>query len=318
MNMFSAASHLKSQVLPNLPSDLAGLGDIVSDHLSSSAFGGLARDTSFGNYNNHHWQPIPADPSDDGTTFPHDLFEILKNTVPGTPPSHRLIPCLTMVKSGMKFSVGSRSAHDSQICYKGPTGTFEFGRINSIMVENADGQTGPAVRWGRIFLIVEQYETLDPRDAANDPFRSHPLVGDTGYNLARILYDSFVDRPRVIEALNIVGHIARCSLEKGLPFHYRKPAFVAVQLDRVSLQSGVLAIELTSLSYGQTFIFEHVPKDITDGLKSGAHSYEAPRPPPSSFPAEQAKKLAAKGKRYAARTPSPGEIDPIISSLVLT
>lgn len=238
MNMFSAASQLKSQVLPNLPPELAELGEVVSDHLSLSAFGGLARDTTSGHFNTPHWIPIPANPSDDGSDFPNDLFEVVKNAFPGTPPSRRLVPCLTMVKSGMKFSVGSKSARDSQICYKGPAGDFEFGRINTIIVESGNSHTRPELRrWGRIFLLVEQYEHMDSADTNKDPFRSHPLVGDTGYNLARILYDNFADHLRVIEASAIVGHIARCSLEEGIPFRYRKAAFVAVQLDRVSRQS---------------------------------------------------------------------------------
>lgn len=234
MNTFSAASHLKGEVLPNLPSDLAEMRGIVQEHLSSSAFGGLARDTTAGHFNNQQWLPIPADPSDNGSHFPADLFQILKKGVSGTPPSRRLIPCHSMTKSGMVFSTGSKSARDSQICYRRPSGDFEFGRINSILVEGGD-QIQPALRSpGRIFLLVEQYEPLHAEDATKDPFRSHPLVGDKGYNLVRILYDNFIDQISVIEAADVVGHIARCSLDEGVPFRYAKPAFVAAQLDRVS------------------------------------------------------------------------------------
>lgn len=253
MNMFSASSQLKGQVLTNLPADLEPLGDIIRDRLDSSESGGLARDAPSGHFNTSKWQPIPIRASDDGAEFPTEYLNILRRAYPQHPPAPRLIPCHALVKSGMDFSTGVQSAHDSQISYKRGE-TVEFGRINTILVEKIDDPVNPgALSFGRTFLLVERYEQLATDEGTKDPFGSHPLVGRNGYNLARILYDNFSDDVHVIQAADIIGHIARCSLHKGDPAVFAKPVFVAVQLDRVSVvQASYPHCNLTTANFYRT------------------------------------------------------------------
>lgn len=255
MNMFSASSQLKGQVLVNLPSDLEPLGDIIRDRLDTSESGGLGRDTPSGHVNTSKWKPFPIRASDDGAAFPTKYLGILRKAYPQHPPAPRLIPCDTVAKSGMDFSTGVTSAHNSQISYKRLGGIVEFGRINTILVENINDPSNEplkpkAVSFGRTFLVVERYEKLATSETEKDPFGSHPLVGRNGYNLARILYDNFEDQVDVIQAEDIIGHIARCSLHKGDPAIFTKPVFVAVQLDRVNnIHRRVLRYQLTPLAY---------------------------------------------------------------------
>lgn len=233
METFSSASHLKGPVLENLPPDLLPLRNIISDHLQGPhrELGGLAGNAS-GQSQSRNWRPILASGDDACRVVPPDVLAGLRTAMPDDPPGPTQIACTALVKSGMRFSIFTKSSRDSQISYRGLSGDIRFGRIFAILSEptTVGGQESIAPR---IWIIVERYESLGPADLAKDVYRTHPLLGQNGYSLAQMMYDAFALELEIIRPRQIVGHIARCSLEQGSVGTFAEPVFVAVQLDRV-------------------------------------------------------------------------------------
>lgn len=230
METFSSASHLKGVVFEHLPPELHPLRDIISDHLQGSGLGGLARNITE-QFDETVWQPIPASSNDTGRTVPSNVLKDLKAAFPQDPPGPKQIACVSLKKSGMEFSIYTKSSRDSQISYRGDSKDIRFGRIFAILAEPASEVNGAVTPppW----IIVERYEPLGVADSTRDVYRKHPLIGRNGYNLAEISYDSFARTMDSIRPSQILGHIARCTLEPRLIGPFEKPVFVAVQLDRV-------------------------------------------------------------------------------------
>lgn len=231
METFSSAAHLKGVVFQNLPVELHPLRDVINRHLEGSELGGLARNTS-GQFPDKHWHAIPATGADVARPVPSSILTRLRSAFPDDPPDAKQIPCVGLTKSGMQFSIYTKSSRDSQVSYKGPTGDVRFGRIFAILAE-PKGQADVIVA-SRIWIIVERYDPLSGDDVDKDIYNKHPLIGGGGYRLAEMMYDSFVRALDIIQPSQIIGHIARCSLETGSIGSFRRPVFVAVQLDRVS------------------------------------------------------------------------------------
>lgn len=225
MDTFSSASHLKGTVFENLPEDLHPLRDIVVNHLNGAGMGGLGRDTSGQSTRDEYHPDYTA--GDEGFVLQPDLLAALRTACPEKPAGPKQITCTSLTRSNMKFSIGSKSSRDSQISYKGPKGDVRFGRIHTILYDpTAKDPTN-------IHLLVERYQPLSGEDIIKDIYRRHPLIGRAGYRLAEILYDRFQHEIEVICTNQIIGHIARCSLEAGGPLGFDDAIFVAVQLDRV-------------------------------------------------------------------------------------
>ncbi|KAG8717598.1 hypothetical protein FRC08_007123 [Ceratobasidium sp. 394] len=89
-----------------------------------------------------------------------------------------------------------------------PRGIFTAvpGRIEAILQE-PDCVDGGA----RIIVLARAFTPLSVKDAANDPYGNHPIVGATHMNIMGLFYDSIdLNRVHIIEPEDIVSHIAVC------------------------------------------------------------------------------------------------------------
>ncbi|KAG8903983.1 hypothetical protein FRB99_002432 [Tulasnella sp. 403] len=201
---FSATSQINGIIEGDyLPSEGQGVGKLVQQFMSSSRLGGLGRNTSIDFQNRGTWEAIgPLHP----TLVPPDIHKALCEAYPGSPPAKQLAQCEVITHSGMRFSVGKRSAHDSHVCYQSTAGQateLRFGQIHSILVETCPSGTN------RIFVVIQRYQPLSTIDEEKDIYGNHPLIGKKGYNLCRIVYDSLLNSWDMVEANALLGHIAR-------------------------------------------------------------------------------------------------------------
>lgn len=223
---FTAASRIRGIAADgDLPETLRLMVEQLNSFLDSSHLGGMGRSAS-----------MDSGPSDyrvasrsTRRTLAVPLLQALKAAHPQMEiaPIQRLC---RLKKAGMSFTAGSKSSCDSQISYRFEDGELRFGRILSILTDDADSQRPVN---DRTLVVVERYRPLSVLDSTKDLYGAHPLIGRTGYDLCRIVYDVFASKVDVIRPSSLVGHIARCLLKHGDPLSFEFNAIVVVQLDRV-------------------------------------------------------------------------------------
>lgn len=206
----------------------------LDDFLGSIGLGGLSRETSTEYITGTHWDISPVGRVNSTRLLPAELLSAFASAAIQPPPKHHQILCSSMRKSNMAFSVAQRSSHDSQVSYRGPGGSIRLGRILHILCEPKDGDTVSSPQSiGRILVIIERYRPLSPADQKKDIYWNHPLIGEKGYQLFRVVYDEFLGALDVVDASELVGHIARCPLDLKEPVCFERAAIVTAQVDRV-------------------------------------------------------------------------------------
>lgn len=221
-----ASSHL-------LPSSLEDMGDTLINYLNSSRLGGLARNLAAEYADAGRYTTIPSSTPPRPVKLPSPLMNAIKAADLTNPidPSARLVMCEAIARGNMAFSIGKVSSKDSQISYRRGTETPRYGRVLHIIGELQDG---PDDVVGRSFVVVERYRQLSDLDEQKDPYWTHPILGEQGYQICRTVYDAFEDGVDTIRAEDIIGHIATCPLKSSDQELLEKPCLVTVQLDRVS------------------------------------------------------------------------------------
>ncbi|KAG8768420.1 hypothetical protein FRC12_005575 [Ceratobasidium sp. 428] len=126
------------------------------------------------------------------------------------PFSRHMHICEKLFRGHVVYQPFTDSLSNSGILFR-PRGvvTAVPGRIEAILQENTDSNT--ATGQARIMILARTFNQLSAGDAANDPYRNHPIVGTEGLNIMSLVYDSMDDsHVHIIEPEDLVSHIAVC------------------------------------------------------------------------------------------------------------
>ncbi|KAI0323474.1 hypothetical protein GY45DRAFT_1264508 [Cubamyces sp. BRFM 1775] len=162
-------------------------------------------------------------------------------------PDELLLPraatrCSAVHISGVYYKPWNISLGDSHAMYRHPTTGSHIrpGRIEQIFLHSRRGLNDETI--SETFLLVKCLKSLNPIDAALDPYRKYPSVGGSLY------YDAFEDKPLVLRTEDVTSHFAQTSMEhlvvrapdvidatKTRDCRISKPCVHVRPLDRVSL-----------------------------------------------------------------------------------
>lgn len=135
---------------------------------------------------------LPGDWSVSQTGNPFPLNDSVFATYHDWATSHGIKPfaryqilCSKLQLGHVIYQPRSHSMGNSQILFRDPSSqVFLPGCIESILQEPSDAvHPGEAPR---ITVLVRQYQPLSVQDRFYDPYYQHPLIGETGCNIAEL------------------------------------------------------------------------------------------------------------------------------------
>lgn len=160
---------------------------------------------------------------------PATPFASLYDSQPGTSPllSDTVNFARNVKRHGIKFATRTSGLRDSFVLFRDPSQGEDpafpcAGQISDIFLHGRyiDGQVVQ-----ELFLVINEYQSLNDIDATFDPYRQFPDIH------TRLFYNDFCPTQRVIPLRDVIAHFAAlfCSVE-GID----RPCVVARSLDRVS------------------------------------------------------------------------------------
>ncbi|KAG9097918.1 hypothetical protein FS749_005111 [Ceratobasidium sp. UAMH 11750] len=144
--------------------------------------------------------------------------------------SRRLHVCEQLRRGHVVYQPFMESRNNSAILFRPPgTSVPAPGRIEAILQEPED--LNRALNQPRIVVLARAFNQLSPEDAANDPYRNHPIIGTTRFNIMGLVYDALDNNHvHMLVPDNIVSHIAVCGFADPAGL-MSAPCAVVVDLD---------------------------------------------------------------------------------------
>ncbi|KAG8791821.1 hypothetical protein FRC12_008059 [Ceratobasidium sp. 428] len=137
----------------------------------------------------------------------------------------RLYVCDQLSCGHVVYQPFTEARNNSGILFR-PCGVFTVvaGRVEAVLQESSD------VGAPCIIVLAHNFVPLSVEDAAQDPYRNHPVVSIAHLNIMHLYYDTVdLENMHIIEPEDIVSHIAVCSFAD--PHHtISAPSAVVVDL----------------------------------------------------------------------------------------
>lgn len=208
-------------VEPALSKALGVVGSVAQDFLSSR-FPGVSELLS------DTW--VPTTDGTEQMILNSELYECMRHVLQSRghpPPAPRQIPCSKIQHGRVIYQPFSIASGNSNILfeYPGSPNKLYAGRIESIFLGSKDNQ--------QLTLVARVFKPLRAEDLLNDPYHSHPLIGASGYALARMYYDELdLTTAYILEPKDIVAHVATYKY-KDEEKKFSAPCVVILSLDLV-------------------------------------------------------------------------------------
>lgn len=228
MREFAAASRTQAIFAHGeVPSALMIFKDAVDGLLSGKLKAGKGHDPisnpSFPGHSDWSYESSMKEPE----LIPGDELAQLQGILSADPPlSSALYRCNAITLGRVRYQPIKKSRHNSPVLYKISDGTVHAGVIDTILRE-----PDAPHRSGRFAVKLQRYSALDQKEALNDPYGNHPIVGLRGYDLIRLHHDSLSEADDCVFLENILSQLCVCSV--GSMSGFDGPMVVTVAVDKV-------------------------------------------------------------------------------------
>jgi hypothetical protein len=220
-------SNLQALLLePEMTKALGIIGLITQDFLSE-------RFPSTSELLSSSWVPTTLDLQ--AALLPQELYDCMRHAyaIRKRPlPSRQQMRCSKIQHGHVLYQPFSISRGNSGVLfeYPGQADRVCAGRIESIFFspDTPDLQH-------QICLVIRAFKPLSSQDRSHDPYHSHPIVGESGYALARMYYDELdLVNAYILQPQDIISHIATCPYSDKQQV-LTAPSVVVLSLDLVSV-----------------------------------------------------------------------------------
>ncbi|KAG8715936.1 hypothetical protein FRC09_016172 [Ceratobasidium sp. 395] len=203
----------------NFSETLGPLADIIGKFLDKR-YNSSGQQLSVAWSTKHKCDPMTLDQAT------HDALSVWARNNQTRGFARHLYVCDELSRGHVVYQPFTDARNNSGILFR-PRGAFTAvaGRVEAILQESDD------IGAPRIIILARNFVPLSLEDAAQDPYRNHPVVGIAHLDIMRLYYDAVdVENMHIIELEDIVLHIAVCSFAD--PHHtISAPSAVVVDLD---------------------------------------------------------------------------------------